>query len=79
MPEPILSMIVADLMNAEPETVPVFVRNRMACPGCVMAPFMTVREAAREYGLKPEALAAELAEAMAGEDVGPEARSPALP
>ncbi len=36
-----------------------------------MAPFMTVREAAHEYGLDPEVLAGELAQAIgAGERPG---------
>lgn len=53
-------MIVADVMNKWPETVPVFISRRMACPGCVMAPFMSIAEAAREYGFKPDEFAEEL-------------------
>jgi hybrid cluster-associated redox disulfide protein len=59
--ETLETMIVAEVMNRWPETVPVFVRRRMACPGCVMAPFMTVAEASKEYGVKASAFAAELA------------------
>jgi hybrid cluster-associated redox disulfide protein len=44
-------MIVADVMNRWPETVPVFVGRRMACPGCPMAPFLTVGEAAASYAM----------------------------
>lgn len=58
------SMVVGELMNRWPDAVPVFVRHRMACPGCVMAPFMTVREAAHEYGLDPKMLATELIQVM---------------
>lgn len=61
-------MNVSDLMQGWPETVPVFVKHRMACPGCVMAPFMTVREAAAEYGLSADRLARELAKAMPREE-----------
>ena len=50
MPDNFETLIVADVMNSWPETVPVFISHRMACPGCVMAPFMTVTEAALEYG-----------------------------
>lgn len=64
MPDTIETMIVGDVMERWPDTVPVFIRHRMACPGCVMAPFMTVREAAREYGLKPHDLAGALREAI---------------
>lgn len=54
-------MILRDLMDGWPQTVPVFVRRRMNCPSCLMAPFMTVSEAAREYGYAPEELARDLA------------------
>lgn len=60
MPDNFETLIVADVMNSWPETVPVFISHRMACPGCVMAPFMTVTEAALEYGLEPADLAADL-------------------
>lgn len=60
MSDKLESMIVAEVMNCWPQTVPVFVRHRMACPGCVMAPFMTVAEASKEYGLDAEIFAAEL-------------------
>lgn len=68
MTDRIETMVVGELMTQWPDAVPVFIRHRMACPGCVMAPFMTVREAAHEYGLDPEVLAGELAQAIgAGE------------
>lgn len=57
-------MIVRDVMTRWPQTVPVFVRRRMSCPGCLMAPFMTVDEAAQEYGIEPEVLARDLEEAI---------------
>ena len=57
-------MIVRDVMTRWPQTVPVFVRRRMSCPGCLMAPFMTVDEAAQEYGIEPEELACDLEEAI---------------
>lgn len=57
-------MNVSDLMQGWPQTVPVFVKHHMACPGCVMAPFMTIREVAAEYGLPEDQLVQDLAEAM---------------
>lgn len=72
--EDLETMVVADVMNRWPETVPVFVSRRMACPGCVMAPFMTVAEASREYRVEPKTFAAELAAAIEKID-GPAARS----
>lgn len=59
-PAELLSMIVADVMQRWPQTVAVFNRRRMACPGCAMAPFMTVEEAARSYELPGEDLAGDL-------------------
>lgn len=57
-------LTVAEVMDRWPASVGVFNRRRMACPGCVMAPFMTVAEAARSYGLPPAELAADLVEAI---------------
>jgi hybrid cluster-associated redox disulfide protein len=55
---------VAAVMDARPETVAVFVRRRMHCPGCVMSRFMTLAEAAESYGLDASALLAELEAAV---------------
>ncbi|MET4702260.1 hybrid cluster-associated redox disulfide protein [Constrictibacter sp. MBR-5] len=57
-------IMVAEVMERWPYTVRVFNRRRMACPGCVMAPFMTVAEAATSYSLSPAELVADLVEAM---------------
>lgn len=43
---------MAELMSGRPAVVPVLLRHGLACPGCAMAPFMTVREAAEAYGLE---------------------------
>ncbi len=51
-------MLVADVMRRWPSTIEVFLSHRMACPGCPMAPFVTLGEAARSYALDlPELLA----------------------
>jgi hybrid cluster-associated redox disulfide protein len=55
-------MIVADLLNCFPELVPVFIRHRMACPGCLMAPFETIAGAADVYGLELQSFLCELQE-----------------
>lgn len=39
------------MLDACPEAMHILLRNGMACVGCTMAPFETVAEAAREYGL----------------------------
>lgn len=51
---------VADVMLAWPGTIEVFLRHHMACVGCAMARFCTVREAARAYELDAIGLVAEL-------------------
>lgn len=53
-------MLVADIMQRWPATVDVFIAQQMACPGCPMAPFMSLEEAARSYGMDPRALIAAL-------------------
>ena len=53
-------MLVADIMRQWPATIDVFIAQQMACPGCPMAPFMSLEEAARSYGMDPWALVADL-------------------
>jgi hybrid cluster-associated redox disulfide protein len=55
--------MVADIMARWPACTAVFVRRGMACPGCVMAPMMTLEEAAAAYRLDPADLLAEIVEA----------------
>ena len=64
-PEDLPDMIVGELMEHWPASVPVLLGHRMACPGCLMARFMTVQEAALEHGVAPEQLVEELASALA--------------
>ena len=52
-----------DVMQAWPETLRVFLRRRMACVGCEVAPLHTLGEAARIYGVPADVLVAELHEA----------------
>jgi hybrid cluster-associated redox disulfide protein len=44
-------LAVGDLFTCWHETLPVFLRHRMACIGCPMALFETLEGAARVYGL----------------------------
>ena len=46
--------IVADLLQAWPETIPVFLRHRMGCVGCMMAPFDTLEDVIAIYGMQAE-------------------------
>lgn len=69
-PSEMSNMIVADVMERWPATVHVFNARRMACPGCVMSPFMTVADAAVSYELDEKALASDLISAIpAGQSV----------
>lgn len=63
---PAAEQYVIDVLETWPETVPVFLRYRMACPGCAMAPFETVAEAAAAYGMVADELLAALAAAIGG-------------
>lgn len=58
-------LTVQMVLDAWPATRSVFIRRRMACVGCVLAPFMTIAEAAGAYGIAPDSLAAELQAAAA--------------
>jgi hybrid cluster-associated redox disulfide protein len=52
--------IVADVLHCWRETIPVFLRHRMACIGCPMAGFETLEGAAAVYGLELEPFLDEL-------------------
>lgn len=56
-------MFVADVLAANPFTARVFIARRMGCVGCTFAPFETISEAARAYGIEPVELAKSLADA----------------
>jgi len=53
-------MTIAELLRQWPGAAPVLIRRGMACPGCAMAPFDTVRAAAEVYGLDEGALLEEI-------------------
>lgn len=52
--------LVAAVLDNRPGALAVFLRRGMHCPGCRMAPFMTLAEAAASYGLMADDLVAEL-------------------
>lgn len=56
--------IVAEVMQRWPASVMAFVGLRMACPGCVFSPFVTVAESARSYGVPADELLARLKESI---------------
>lgn len=52
--------LVAETLRAYPGATTVFLQRRMHCPGCPMAAFMTIAEAAASYGLAADDLVEEL-------------------
>jgi hybrid cluster-associated redox disulfide protein len=55
-------LTVAELLAHWPQTIPTFMRHRMACVGCAMSPFETLAEVAAIYGLNLEYFLRELQE-----------------
>jgi hybrid cluster-associated redox disulfide protein len=51
---------VAMFLRARPEAAQAFIRRRMACVGCVVAAFESLREVARNYGIEEEQFLAEI-------------------
>jgi hybrid cluster-associated redox disulfide protein len=63
--------VVEELMAAHPGTISVFLRRRMSCVGCVMAPFHTVADAGAEHYVPLDMLLAELRDAAAAATTAP--------
>ena len=63
----LLATLVSDVLAANPAAAQVFVEYRMGCVGCTFAPFETVAEVARVYGIESCALVNSLAEATSKE------------
>ena len=53
-------ILMADLMAAWPQVIPVLLERHMACVGCDMARFETLADAAKIYGLDLRRLMADL-------------------
>jgi hybrid cluster-associated redox disulfide protein len=49
-----------EVLAGRPPVVKLFLDRRMACPGCAMAPFETLADAVRNYGLPDEEFLAEV-------------------
>lgn len=65
--EDLVELTLEELFQRWPETAVVFQRHQMACVGCVVAPFYTVADAARVYGLDPNEFLQELLHAIQDE------------
>ena len=64
---PRLDQPVEEIMGRWPATARVFIRRRMACVGCIMAPFQTLAAAARAYHVAEGELLSEICDAAAGD------------
>jgi hybrid cluster-associated redox disulfide protein len=60
-------MTVAALTERWPATIVVFNRHKMACVGCAVAPFYTVADAVRIYGMALPSFVTELEQAIAAD------------
>ena len=60
-----LDLSLDEMMTLWPQTIPVFVRHKMLCVGCLVGPFHTLVDACVEYDLDQAALIAELKAAIA--------------
>lgn len=68
---PQLDQSVEEILARWPATARVFIRRKMACVGCIMAPFQTLKVAARSYGIPEAELLAEIRQAAAGNEPVP--------
>lgn len=57
---------ISGILERWPQTLAVFLRRRMACPGCAMAPLMTLAEVSACYRAPVDELRAELRRAIGG-------------
>jgi hybrid cluster-associated redox disulfide protein len=51
-----LTSNLEETLRGRPALVSLFLARRMACPGCVMAPFEDLADAARHHGMDGEEL-----------------------
>ena len=52
--------MVQEVVLQHPQTVVVFNRYRLACPGCYISPYHTIADTAREYAISVEPLLTDL-------------------
>jgi hybrid cluster-associated redox disulfide protein len=57
-------MSVAELLRDWPQVIPVFLKYHMACVGCSMSTFETLKDAARIYGISQDVFFNALSDAV---------------
>lgn len=60
--------LVYTVVELHPQVIPVFVRHGLQCPGCYIAPYHTIADTAREYGLGLGRLLGDLNSAIGATD-----------
>lgn len=55
-----VGVTMEEIMRTWPETIPILLRNRMHCVGCMLTPFHDLREAAHEHELNEAELLKQL-------------------
>lgn len=65
-PEELSKLTVGELLRRWSAAVRIFLDYKMNCPACPIAPFMTVDEAAGEYGVDAAELRRDIACAVTG-------------
>lgn len=61
-------LTVAEVLARWPQTIPIFIRHRMACVGCTIAPFETLIEVADIYQLELDSFLQELQQTIGREE-----------
>lgn len=69
-----LTSNLEDTLRGHPALVGLFLARRMACPGCVMAPFEDLADAAQHHGMDGGELLAAVRRKVAGAGAGPDGR-----
>jgi len=64
--------LLTELIEQYPETIHVFLRQRLYCVGCIVAPFHTVADTAREHCVGLQALLDDLNYAILKPVMGPQ-------
>jgi hybrid cluster-associated redox disulfide protein len=66
----IAGQTVASVLACWPQTVPVFMRYRLACVGCSLARFELITDVAAIYGINPAGFLHELQQTIEGSNSG---------
>ncbi|MGB7240569.1 MAG: DUF1858 domain-containing protein [Sulfitobacter sp.] len=61
---PLSDLSLVDMMDRWPQTIEVFIRNKMLCVGCSIAPFHTIHDACVEHDLDEQVICDELSVAI---------------